>query len=513
MTSTARHALRATRHAPRAATLLSLALAGCAVGPDYAPPVTKTPDAWSEPMTGGATDLPADLATWWTTLSDPTLNSLVERAIDANLDVLQAEARIREARAQRGVVAADLWPTVNVGAAYERAQSSENSSSVPGGGGQSVNFSPGTPRDFFSAGFDATWELDFFGHVRRSVEAAEADIGAAVEARRNALVTLLGDVAANYVELRGLQARLQVTRENVRVQQETVDITRSRFQGGLTSELDVARAEAQLASTQAAIPTLESGVHQSAHRIAVLLGREPGALLEELTPAAPIPAPPSEVAVGAPAELLRRRPDIRQAERNLAAATARIGVATADLYPRFSLTGSFGFQSQDLNTLFNSASQFWSVGPAVSWPIFDAGRIASNIKVQDARTEQALLAYQQTVLRAYEDVENALVAYAREQDRRRSLLQAVDADKRAVDLANQLYTRGLTDFLNVLDAQRSLYADQALLVISERTVVTNLVALYKALGGGWETLEPGRPSQPAVAKAKPAEHDADAPPG
>jgi len=270
--------------------------------------------------------------------------------------------------------------------------------------------------------------------VRRSIEAASADLAASQEGLRDTLVSVLAEVARNYVEVRGFQRRLAIAQENIKAQQDTLEITRARFDAGLTSELDVTQAASQLATTQSQLPSLETSVKQGMHRLGVLTGQAPGALLAELSTAAPIPTAPPEVLVGLPAELLRRRPDVRQAERQLAAATARVGVATADLYPKLSLTGALGLESVKLADLAQGASRFWSVGPTLSWPIFDAGRIRANIAVQDARTEQQLSTYEQTVLTALEEVENALVAYSREQTRRVQLADAVAADLwRALD--------------------------------------------------------------------------------
>jgi NodT family efflux transporter outer membrane factor (OMF) lipoprotein len=468
-----------------------LGIAGCLVGPHYKQPEENVPEHFSEqPATQSI-----DVARWWTTFNDPTLNNLIDRAVASNLDLRLATARVREARAQRGVVGADLWPDVNVGASYTRSRTSENAFDFKRGNGASAgspdfaNFAlPGEEHDLYQAGFDANWEIDVFGHVRRSIEAANADIAATEEGRRDTLVTLLAEVARNYVELRGFQRRLEIARENLKVQQDTLDLTNARFQGQLISELDVSRAEAQVATTAAQIPSLEAQRNAAAHRLGVLLGEQPGALLNELL--APtdiaIPSGPADVPAGLPSDLLRRRPDVRRAERELAAATARIGVATAELFPRFSLTGSLGLQSEDFRDLADSGSRYFSVGPSVSWPIFDAGRIRSNIQVQNARQERALVLYEQSVLSALEDVENALVNYSKEHQRRISLTRAVEANRKAVDMSKMLYDRGLTDFLDVLDAQRALFVSEDALVQSDRTISTDLVALYKALGGGWE---------------------------
>lgn len=471
--------------------LLVVSLSACTVGPDQRSPAVPLPQTWSELPESGVTTAPLDLTQWWTTFQDPLLNVLVERAVVTNRDLRMAQGRLREARAQRGVAAADAWPTIDVAGTYNRRRRSENVkvSTVAASSGTSSEEDSGSAltSDLFQTNFDASWELDLFGRVRRSVEAAEADIAAAEENRRDVLVTLLAEVARNYVDLRGLQRQLAVAHRNIQAQQETLDLTQARFQAGLTSELDVAQARALLATTQSQVPTLETAARQTMHRLGVLLGQIPEALLEELSPERPMPMAPLEVVVGVPSELLRRRPDVRRAERELAAATARIGVATAELFPRFSLTSNLmGLRSEDLGDLFLTSSRFWTLGPVVSWPIFDAGRIRANIEVQNAREEQALAHYEQVVLTSLEEVEDALVAYTHEQVRRRTLTTAVEANQRAVELANERYTKGLGDFLNVLEAQRALYISEDQLVQSERAVVSNLIVLYKAIGGGWE---------------------------
>ncbi|HEX7227561.1 MAG TPA: efflux transporter outer membrane subunit [Candidatus Binatia bacterium] len=459
--------------------------AGCSVGPSYKPPEIAVPASWNEAQQSGFHTGPAPLTDWWTEFNDPLLNTLVERAVQSNLDIRLAEARIRESRALRSATASDAWPQLDAAGSYARSRSSENALSR--GAGESSSFGANGARDLFRAGFDASWEIDIFGGVRRRVEAADANVAASLEERRNALVTLLGDVARNYIELRGFQRRLTVARSNLRAQQETSDLTRVRFEAGLSSDFEVAQAEGQVNTTAAQIPALESALKGSVHRLDVLLGQQPGALWSELSNEAPVPALPPQAYVGLPAELLRRRPDIRRAERILAAATAQVGAATADLFPRFSLTGSFGFQSINAGDLISSPSRFWSIGPTILWPVFDAGRIRANIAVRDAQQEQALTLYEKTVLTAFEDVENSLVNYAKEQTRYRALIDAVAANRRAVQMANELYTRGLIDFLNVLETQRSLYASESELAQSETVMASNLVALYKALGGGWET--------------------------
>ena len=473
---------------------------GCAVGPDYVPPQTEVPAAWTGVTTPtvSQTSVPTsnamELVEWWKTFDDPMLTSLVERAITANLDLRLAEARVRQARATRAGVAAGFWPTLDTSGTYRRSYDSASSSSS-GGRRRSSNNSG---ISLFQAGLDAAWELDFFGGVRRSIEASEADLQAAVEDRRDVLVSLVAELGTNYINLRGIQQQIAIAHKNLQAQEHTAEITRKRHQAGFASGLDVANAEAQVATTQSQIPVLESSAQTAMYSLSILLGREPAALVPELAAEAPIPPTPPEVPVGLPSALLRRRPDIRRAEAQVHSATAQIGVATADLFPKFSLSGSFGYASNTLGSLTNWTNRFWFVGPMVSLPIFNAGKIRSNIEVQNALQEQALLTYQKTVLTALKDVESALVAYAKEQEHRKSLSEAVTHNRKAVELSLQLYTAGRTDFLNVLNAQRSLYVSEDALVQSIRNVSTDLVALYKALGGGWEEESTKSISQPQV---------------
>jgi len=465
--------------------VISLLLAGCTVGPNYQEPKLATPAAWREAPQKGVDVRPVELTRWWTSFNDPLLDSLVERAVKSNLDLRIAEARIREARASRALAASGLWPTLELSGSYSRSRRSENAltfGAVP---------SPASIRleqDLFTTGFDANWEIDIFGGARRGVEAADATLEASVESRRDVLVTLLGEVAKNYVDLRGFQRRVAVAQNNLKAQQDTLKLTRIRFQAGLTSDLEVAQAETQANTTAAQIPLLESALKAAAYNLDLLLGLSPGALGNELAAEQPIPVLPPEVLVGLPSDLLRRRPDIRFAERQLAAATALVGAATADLFPKFFLTGGYGLQSASASDWLTGRSRFWSIGPTVSWPIFDAGRIRANIEIRSARQEQALAQYEKAVLAALGEVEKALVHYSQEQARRQALLEAVASSRRAVEMAHELYVRGLSDFLNVLEAQRALYGAENDLAQSEATMASHLVALYKALGGGWETV-------------------------
>jgi NodT family efflux transporter outer membrane factor (OMF) lipoprotein len=447
-------------------------IGGCKVGPNFKPPQTPVAEKWVGPLPPPA-EVRQDLATWWTRFNDPILTSLVNAAVESNLDLQIARARIRQARAARGVSFSGLGPSINATGSFNRGQS-------PG----VDTFGPTT--NLYRAGFDAAWEIDIFGGVRRSVEAATADLQATVEAWRNVLVTLSSEVAVDYIDLRALQQEIAIAQDNLKAQQHSADLTRQRFEGGFVSGLDVANAEAQVATTAAQIPLLETSVQQTIYSLSVLLGREPGALLAELSAAAPIPAAPPAVPVGMPSELLRRRPDIRQAEAQVHSATAQIGVAVANLFPRFSLSAAIGRQGEEFSMLGDPINRFWSLGPSASWNLFATGRNLSNVELQKAFREESLITYRQVVLSALQEVENALIASAKEQEHRAALIDAVAANRRAVQLATELYTQGQTDFLNVLQAQRSLYTSEDALAQSTRTVSTNLVALYKALGGGWQ---------------------------
>jgi multidrug efflux system outer membrane protein len=463
------------------ALLAILIFAGCAtVGPDYVPPDTSVPGDWHTQLKGSLTAEqmdPQTLASWWTTLNDPELSSLMERAVAGNLDLKEARARIRETRARRGIAGADFFPTLEATGSATKSRSSEETGT-------------GKTREFYVAGFDAGWELDLFGGVRRSVEAAEADIQATQEGLREVLVSLTAEVALNYVEVRTYQKRLAVTEANLKIQQETYSLIQSRYQAGLGDELAVQQARSNLESTRSQIPTLRTSLEASKNRIAVLLGEQPGALYAQLENYKPIPVVPLDVAVGVPADVLRRRPDVRKAERELAAQTARVGVATADLYPKFTLKGSIGLEALSLGNLIAAGSRTFSIGPRITWPIFNAGSIRANMEVQSALQEQTMIQYESTVLSALEEVENALVAYVEEQIRRASLSEAADAAKQALELAQYKYQTGLTDFITVLDAQRSLLTYEEQLAQSAGSITSNLVRLYKALGGGWNTLAP-----------------------
>jgi len=451
-------------------------LAGCVtVGPDYAPPDVSLPAAWSVEMKVGliVEDLDKQtLADWWLILDDPVLTSLIKQAVASNLDLKEARTRVREARALRGISKADRFPTIDASGAARLSRSSEDTGS-------------GAERKLYSAGFDATWELDLFGGKQRAIEAAEADLQASKEGLRGVLVSLLAEVALNYVEVRLFQARLSVAHTNLDAQKETYNIAQWRFQAGLSSRIDVEQAKYNLEQTRSRIPDLHTGLERARNRLSVLLGQYPGSLKIALAEHKDIPVTPLEVAVGVPADVLRHRPDVRRAERQLAAQTAKVGIATADLYPRFSLLGSIGLEALSMDNLFLAGSRTHSIGPKITWPVFNAGTIRKNIEVQSSLQEQALIQYEAAILKALEEVENALVAYAEEQSRRQSLSDAAEAAKQAAELAQSLYSSGLIDFTDVLDAQRSLLSFQDQLSISKSKVTSNLITLYKALGGGW----------------------------
>ena len=457
-------------------SLLFLLAPGCAVGPDYRVPQPSLPVRWTgtapshEPSV--VNDQEVDLARWWQHFQDPTLTALIEDALSSNLTLALAEARLRQARAVRGIAAGGLWPSASASAAYQRQ------SGAP-------NIDEGA-HNLFQAGLDAAWELDFFGGVRRSVESAEASVQAAIEDIRDARVSLVAEVGLDYARLRGFQQETITARNNLEVQRKTADITRRRYKVGFVSGLDVANAESTVAATESQIPVFETGERQSIYALSVLLARQPGDLLKKLSPAGNLPPIPQHIPAGLPSDLLRRRPDIREAEARLHSATAQIGVAMGQLFPQFSLTGAAKWQSSQLDSWWKDASRSLFVGPSASWTFFQGGATISNIHAQEALRDQAFLTYRQTVLTALQDVENALIAFSKEQTHYESLSVAVAADRTAVDLSIRLYQEGQTDFLNVLLAQRSLYSDENAQIQSGQAIVTDLISLYKALGGGWE---------------------------
>jgi len=463
------------RHSALALAWLSAIISGCsAVGPDYVKPDLPLPAHWTyAPSTADR----EDLAQWWQRLHDPMLSSLIEDALQHSLDLRSARAKLREARARRDLAGGNRFPTVSASLSASRTRSSSAAAS-------------GTTSKLFSAGFDASWEPDVFGGQRRALEAASADVEAIQASLHDVQVSLAAEVALNYVELRSFQARLAIARDNLATQNETLQITDWRQQAGLATTLEVEQARTNLEQTRSGIPSLNTSRVAAENRLAVLLGKPPAALHAQLAAPAPLPAVPDQVAVGIPADTLRQRPDVRAAERTLAAATARIGEQSAALYPGFSLSGSLGWKALTAGALGGSDTLASSILGSIAQTLFDGDRIHSTIRIQTAVQEQALAAYQKTVLTALEDVENALAAYADNRQRQTALRRAVQSARNAAQLARQRYESGLIDFQSVLDTERTRLSAEDGLAGAEAEGLTSLISLYKALGGGWsETAE------------------------
>ena len=466
-------------HRVRVANLLLLFSASCvSVGPDYEPSPPEVPAEWANTEGSTYTGLPAaELGRWWRALNDSVLDSLIERALAANLDLRVALERVREARARRAQSTGQRFPDINGTGGYTRTRAGTNGfPALP----------TATSFDDWTLGLEASWEIDLWGSVRRQVEAANAELAVSVEDARHVQVVVAAEVARQYIDLRTFQARLVVAQENMSIQAQSLELARTRFRGGLAPALDVAQAETNLASTEAEIPSLNIGHRAAVLRLGVLLGELPTALLSELSIPAIQPEPPTVLGVGIPRELLRARPDVRASERALAAQIARIGVAEADYYPRFSLGGAIGWQSTSTANLIDPNSAFLGFGPAFRWNLFDGGRVAANVEIQMARAEQARSSYEATVLLALEEVENAMTAHAEQRVRAEALGRAVDSARRTVELARERYRAGQSDFQNVLDAERSLFAVEDGLLASKGQVLQSFIALQRALGGGWQ---------------------------
>ena len=455
-------------------------ISGCAVGPDYTGVQPEPRKDWVARMEKGleATRPERDsVSKWWKVYDDPVLTELEKRAVEGNLDLKTAYSRLCQARINRGISRSEFYPTLDGSGSAQRLQSSESMPTVYGA----------DDMDHYIAQFDSSWELDVFGGIRRSVQAAQAELEASRADVDDVMTSLMAEVALNYIEVRTYQHRLEITRENIEIQQKTYEMNTSRYEAGLIDELAVKQSLRNLERTRSTVSRLKSGLRAAKNRLAVLLGLEPGLIDEKLTPAEPIPQVPAEVAVGIPAEAMRRRPDIRRAERRVAAQTARIGMATAELYPKFHLLGTIGLEALDVESqFFDARSQFWNIGPGVSWKIFHGRALRLNIELQTEKQKEALIQYKSAVLHAQEEIENALTAYAKEQMREASLAKAVSAAKRTEFLARDRFKAGLADFYNVMDAQRSLLELEDELVQSRGQVASNLAGLYKALGGGWQ---------------------------
>jgi NodT family efflux transporter outer membrane factor (OMF) lipoprotein len=457
-----------------------LILPSCtAVGPNYSPPEMQTPAAWQQEVSGTAGDKQAQqeiLAKWWTTFNDPVLSGLMERAVAGNLSLKQALNSVRQARIQRGITDTERFPTVSSSGSLGRSYAKDMSGDFSG-------------TNSFRAGLDASWELDIFGGVKRSIEAADADIQSAQESYRDTLVSLLAEVALDYVELRSYQSQFKTAEENIKTQEETYNITKWRYEAGLTTGLDMENASKTLEQTRAQVPSLKSSIKQTKNAMAVLLGSEPGALDSELDEYRSLPEAPKEVAVGIPADLLTRRPDLRKAERDLASQTAKIGVTEAERYPKISLSGTLSLASTALGDFFSADSLSTGASSGISWPVFEAGKIMKNVELQYAAQDQKLMAYRAALLTALKDVENAMTSYSYEQARNESLIKAARSAEIAAEISRAQYSSGVVDFQSVLESENTLLSAQDSLTQSDARILTDLVSLYKALGGGWSPSE------------------------
>ena len=468
------------RLAIRIILFLTMTFAGCkAVGPDYHKPDLSPKGIWHAPMQKGLSGNPSDpklLVQWWKTFNDPVLTDLISKAVENNLDVRLALERVHQYRLLKGIEEADKLPTITASSGASWA-------------GTSNEDGTGTVSKTYSAGLDASWEIDLFGRIQRSIEAADATLSAKQEALRDALVSLVGDLADSYIDVRTAQIRLNVVRQSIDSQTESFQLTQWQYQAGLTDELDVHQARYSLENAKAQIPALESSLSEAMNRVAVLSGLAPGILHEKLASPNPLPTLPATIAVGLPADALRRRSDIREAEYELIAQTAQVGVATADLYPELTLSGSIGMDALSpaelIDTILDPSHWARSLAANLSHTLFDAGSILKNIEVQNALQEQALIQYESAILSALEEVENALVAYAKEQARLEHLTIAAEQALAAEDLAKKKYQSGLIDFTTVLTSQQTVLSYQSDLATSQGTCVSNLITLYKVLGGGW----------------------------
>jgi NodT family efflux transporter outer membrane factor (OMF) lipoprotein len=453
--------------------LTGLLVSGCVVGPDYRTPQLALPFRWAGEKQAEA-PRPPELSQWWLKLDDPVLNTLIEEAVAGNLDVAASKARIREARASYRQSLGAMFPSADGSASATRNKSAASASGPADTYGQ------------YRAGFDASWEIDLFGGNRRAAEAARYGMDAAEEDLRATLLTLIGDVASNYAEARGYQARLALARRTATSQRETVELTRTRLEAGAASAVDVANSSGQASNTEANIPSLEASHAQAINRLSVLTGSPPAALADRLKKAAPIPTPKLPIPTGIPADILLARPDVRLAERQYAQATARIGQAEAERYPKISLTGDIATSGLKLGDLGKSSSISWSFGPALTVPIFNAGQLAAAVDMARAQRDQYFVAWRASVLTALEDVENAIVALAQERIRNGRLASSVRHYRDSAALARTLYQSGSTSFLELLEAERSLYTAEDALIQSRVSIATDYIALNKALGGGWD---------------------------
>ncbi len=469
--------------------LAMLALSACTVGPDFQPPVVAAPTVWA-PEPGGVPSQTVAASvdpTWWRSFGDPVLTSLVDRLAAQNLDLKSAAERIMQGRAQTRVAAAQGLPQINGRSSYKRERQS------PTGFVSLVEPAPGAPLeyDLFQNGLDSSWDLDLFGRVRRAVEAADARTLASVESRHGIALAALADLAQDYLQMRGIQAQLGIAERNLRLVEQNAKLVRDRFANGVANTLEMAQAQAQLATVASTVPPLRTRQAALINAIGLLLAERPRALEAELRPRAALPRVPAIVPVGLPGTLVRRRPDVRQAEAELHAATADTGVAVATFYPDISLAGSFNLEGLRLRDAFSLPSRAFTLGPAISLPIFQGGRLRGELRLRESQQREAGIAFQRTVLQAWQEVDNALTAYAEAQRRQAQLIAALKQNEIALRAARQQYTEGAADFLNVITSQAQLLQTQNDLAAIATEIATDLVALYRALGGGWEIADAG----------------------
>ncbi|KAA1002452.1 efflux transporter outer membrane subunit [Paraburkholderia panacisoli] len=490
------------------AVLLCFALTGCLVGPNFERPQTSTPEVFNRTQSAQASSKAVESEfspQWWTLFNDPMLDSLEQQLTDANLDVAAASARLRQSRAEQRIAGAEEYPTLDGAASYYRERGSPNgilsllgvtptgSQPQSASGAAPLGVAPlpgskGSPAyNLYQFGFDASWELDIWGRARRGVEAATALSDASYEDRNAVLLSARAELARDYVQLRDTQALLKIARQNLEIARDATKLTETRVREGVTTNLDVDNASAQAESIESLIPTFESRSETTINAIGVLLAKEPGALQQMLAEPRDVPALPDQVPIGVPSELVQRRPDIRKAEAQLHAATAAIGMAKADFYPRISLNGSAGFQSLQLTNLADWASGQFVVGPSITLPIFEGGRLKGTLQLREAQQQEAAIVYKRTVLEAWREVDDALIVYDAEQRRRDRLTTVVSLNQRALSIARQRYKAGAVDFLDVLNVQRQLLDAQSNLEQSKANAAANLITLCKVLGGGWES--------------------------
>jgi len=486
---------------------------GFKVGPNYGQPAAPVADAWIDANDPAVSSKSTDSAAWWQTLKDPVLDSLIDTAYRQNLTLRAAGFRILDARAQRGIAVGELFPqSQQAFGDYTRTNVSQNAPNTP----------PSRFVEESTTGVSLAWELDFWGRFRRAVEAADATLDASIENYDDVLVLLLAEVAQRYVDIRTAEQRLEYARKNVESQRGTLSLAQVKFRNGATTRLDVTQGEQNLAQTEATIPPLEATRRQAANQICILLGTPPRDLDGVLDGRKGIPTAPPQVALGIPADLLRRRPDIRRAEREVAAQSARIGIAASELYPHFSITGSIFLDAAHFRDLFDAGSWAGNVGPSFRWDILNYGRLVNNIRVQDARFQQLAVEYQNLVLRANAEAENALVGFLMSQQQVKALRRSTEAAADSLDLVRTQYKEGKTDFNRVFNVEQALTQQQDLLAVAEGDVAKNLVLLYKALGGGWQirlanpesgtTAEPSGEPEPAPPATEPSLPPAPKPP-